>query len=83
MDEPKAKVLEFLRTRIDIRAQQPNPDKLYFGLFAIHREDAVLVALPLFELILIRLMEGPPDAQQLAAKLAENALVEIPRPPAV
>lgn len=82
MDKDKgAKVLEFLRNNQQRRLENPpDPSGLYFGVYPLHREDGVVLSMPLFELVLIRLDEGTAEGKQLAASLAETTQIKIPRP---
>lgn len=67
------KVLEFLRTQQTQRAATPpDPTGLYFGAYVLRREETVLLAMPLFELMILRLNEGSPEAQQLADAVLTN-----------
>ena len=82
-EKDKAKVLEFLQKRQQQReANRPDPSRDYFGVYALHREDAVLLSLPMLELILVGLSGGmsTEQCQTLAASLAASAGVEIPQP---
>ena len=81
-EKERAKVLEFLQKRQAQReANPPEPSGLYFGVYALHREHAVVLSLPMMELILINLMGGTSQDQReaLAQSLAASAGVEIPQ----
>lgn len=66
-------MLDFLLKQHAARNHQPLDERtLYFGCYALSREDAVLLSMPLFELVLVRLNEGDTQAKQLADALLTN-----------
>lgn len=86
-DEARGKVFDFLErrnrellteARMPVRSEDRPP--LHFAIHSLAREDGILMTRPLFELILMRLWEGSPDAKALAQMMQESTNITVPRP---